>query len=195
MTIAVPLHPIIRQFSGDYLASLLLLVAALLWMLNWKQLKSTLSVDPRALVASLVLGFATFLAIGGWLNLQLTDAWMNWPRWWRFALMLPLLLPYFFAEETALGSLQRSPAGRARRFAFFLALRSILWLACGFAFLVTRNDQTIIIILLTIPLAAFSILQRLGSDALLLRTGSLPATAVFDAILAAWFLAAVFPLT
>ena len=195
MTIAVPLHPLIRQFSGDYLASLLLLSAAILWMLNWKQLKSTVNIDPRSLAAALVLGFVTFLVIGAWLNMQLTDAWMNWPRWWRFALMLPLLLPYFLAEESALGLSPSSRAARAKRFGFFLALRSILWLACGFAFLVTRNDQTIIIILLTIPLAAFSILQRLGADALLRRTGSVPATAVFDAILAAWFLAAVFPLT
>ncbi len=195
MTIAVPLHPILRQFSGDYLASLLLLSSALLWMLNWKQFKQASSFDPRSFAAALVLGFATFLAIGAWLNLQLTDAWMNWPRWWRFALMLPLLLPYFFAEESALGSLQGSRTASAKRFGFFLALRSILWLACGFAFLVTRNDQTIIIILLTIPLALFSGLQRLGADALLRRTSSIPATAVFDAILAAWFLAAVFPLT
>jgi pimeloyl-ACP methyl ester carboxylesterase len=194
MTLAVPLHPILRILTGDYLASLLLLVAAILWALDWKRLKSAVISNPRALAAAIVLGFATFLAIGAWLNLQLTDAWMNWPRWWRFAIMVPLLVPYFFAEEITLGPSPASRAGRAKRLGFFLALRLILWLACLFALATTRNEQ-ILILLMAVYMAAFSILQRLGADSLRRRTGSLPAAAVFDAILAAWFLAAVFPLT
>ncbi|MGH9705080.1 MAG: alpha/beta fold hydrolase, partial [Candidatus Acidiferrales bacterium] len=195
MTIAVPLHPIVRLYSGDYLASLLLLSAAILWVLNWDLFKSAANFDARSIGSGFVLGFATLLAFGAWLTLQLFDAWLNGPRWWRFAVMLPLLLPYFFAEEAALGPVPHPRTARAKRFGFFVALRLILWLACGFAFLATRNDQTIIIILLTIPLAAFAVLQRLGADALLRRTGCTPAAALFDAILAAWFLAAVFPLT
>jgi len=195
MTIAVPLHPIVRLYSGEYIASLLLLVALILFLFHWKQFRSAANFDARSIGSGLVLGFATLLAFGAWLTLQLFDAWLNGPRWWRFAVMLPLLLPYFFAEEAALGPLPHPRTARAKRFGFFVVLRLILWLACGFAFLATRNDQTIIVILLTIPLAAFSVLQRLGADALLRRTGSIPAAALFDAILVAWFLAAVFPLT
>jgi pimeloyl-ACP methyl ester carboxylesterase len=194
MTLAVPLHPILRILTGDYLASLLLLVAAILWAPEWKRLKSAVIFNPRALSAALVLGFATFLSLGAWLNWQLTDAWLNGPRWWRFTIMIPLLVPYFFAEEITLGPSPESRAHRARRFGFFLALRFILWLACLFALVTTRNGQ-ILILLMAVYMAAFSIFQRLGADALRRRTGSLPAAAVFDAILAAWFLAAVFPLT
>jgi hypothetical protein len=41
----------------------------------------------------------------------------------------------------------------------------------------------------------FSILQRVGTDAISRRTDSALGASVFNAILAAWFLAAVFPLT
>jgi hypothetical protein len=49
--------------------------------------------------------------------------------------------------------------------------------------------------LLAVFLALFSILQRLGADVLRKRTGSIAAAVLFSAILAAWFVAAVFPLT
>jgi alpha-beta hydrolase superfamily lysophospholipase len=194
LNFAVPLHPVVRMMTGDYLASLLLLAAAILWALDWKQLKSALVCNPRALAAAIVLGLATFLAMGAWLNWQMTDLWMNAPRWWRFAVILPLVWPYFFAEEIALGPSPLARADRAARFGLFLFLRLILWLACMFALFVMRNQQILILLLVTY-MAAFSILQRLGSDALRRRTGSAAAAATFDAILAAWFVAAVFPLT
>jgi hypothetical protein len=49
--------------------------------------------------------------------------------------------------------------------------------------------------LLAVFLALFSIAQRLGADALRKRTGSAAAAILFSAILVAWFVAAVFPLT
>jgi hypothetical protein len=76
----------------------------------------------------------------------------------------------------------------------FLALRLELWLACLLAYYKLASGQ-LLIGLLVVGLAAFSMLQRLAADALLGRTGSATATAVFDAILAAWFIAAIFPLT
>jgi len=45
-----------------------------------------------------------------------------------------------------------------------------------------------------VSFGAFSVLQRLATDVLLRRTGSATAAAAFGAILAAWFIAAVFPL-
>jgi hypothetical protein len=53
----------------------------------------------------------------------------------------------------------------------------------------------VLIPLLFVFLAAFSILQRLAADGVRRRTGSATAAILFSAILAAWFVAAVFPLT
>jgi hypothetical protein len=52
----------------------------------------------------------------------------------------------------------------------------------------------IVLAILVALLAAFSMLQRLATDGLRRRTGSATAAALFGAILAAWFIAAVFPL-
>lgn len=138
------------------------------------------------------LGLATVLTFGAWLDWQLTDAWMNGPRWCRFVFIVLVCLPYFFAEELALGA----PAAnrRWRRFGFFLALRLALWLALLFALQALGSGQ-VLVVLLAVYLALVSLVQRWGADAVRRRTGSAAAAALFGAILAAWFLAAVFPLT
>jgi hypothetical protein len=132
---------------------------------------------------------------------MLTDVWLNAPRWWRFAVLIPLLVPYALAEELALGPpaegwRARSPSvllGAGRRFALFLLLRLVLWLGTALGLFVLLSGE-ILVVLLAVYLAAFSIAQRLGADALRRRTGSAAAAAVFSAILAAWFIAAVFPI-
>jgi hypothetical protein len=53
----------------------------------------------------------------------------------------------------------------------------------------------VLIVLLFVFLAAFSILQRLAADGLRRRGVSAAAAALFSAILASWFIAGVFPLT
>ncbi|MGH9859834.1 MAG: hypothetical protein ACRD5F_07410, partial [Candidatus Acidiferrales bacterium] len=68
-----------------------------------------------------------------------------------------------------------------------------IWAMMILAFLVLRSNQ-VLIPLLAVYLALFSIAQRLGADAIRRRTGSAAAAAVFSAILAAWYIAAVFPL-
>ena len=81
------------------------------------------------------------------------------------------------------------------RFAVFLAA------AAGNCFSPARSryyalaSGQVLIPLLFVYLAVFSMLQRLATDALRSRTGSATAAAFFGAILAAWFIAAVFPLT
>jgi pimeloyl-ACP methyl ester carboxylesterase len=191
----VPLRAL-RMFTGDYLASLLLLAGIVLGALAWKEVKPALAFPPRAMAIAAVLGFAAFLAVGAWLNWQLTDAWMNGARWLRFVFLVPLLWPYCFVEEIALGELPKREERRRRmlRFVFSLLLRLILWLACVFALFLFSSGQ-ILILLLGVYLAAFSILQRLGTDAIRRRTGSPAAAALFGAILTAWFIAVVFPLT
>ncbi len=83
---------------------------------------------------------------------------------------------------------------RARRFVLFLVLRLEIFLACILAYYVLDSGEALIGLFI-VGLAAFSIFQRLATDAFRLRTGSATAAAVFGAILASWFIAAVFPLS
>jgi pimeloyl-ACP methyl ester carboxylesterase len=183
----------LQMYTGGYLVSLLFIVGALFLLLNRKDAAASFSITVRQKIAAGVLGFAVILVFGAWLNWQMTDAWLNAPRWLRFAAILPLLWIYCYAEEVILGSVQRGKR-RAWRFAIYLLLRLELWAACVVAAYTLGSGQILIVILFTF-LLAFSILQRLATDALRLRTGSAPAAALFSAILASWFIAAVFPLT
>jgi len=180
-------------YTADYLVSLLLIVGALFLLMNRKDAAASFSVSVRQKLAAIILGFATILAFGAWLNWQLDDAWLNAPRWLRFAALLPILSIYSYAEEVILGPVEAGKR-RALRFAIFLVLRLELWAACAVAAYTLASGQILIVILFTF-LLAFSVLQRLATDALRLRTGSATAAALFSAILAAWFIAAVFPLT
>jgi len=184
---------LLHMYTADYLASLLLIVAVMSLSLNWKDARESLSFNIPRFLAAAALGFGTFLGIGAWLNWQLDDAWLNAPRWLRFAALLPILWVYSYAEEVMLGPV-RFGRRRAMRFVTFLLLRLELWIACAISVYFLGSSQILLLILFTF-LAMFSILQRLATDALRLRTGSATAAALFSAILAAWFIAAVFPLT
>jgi len=188
----VPLR-FVHLYSGDYLASLILIVGVFLLALNGSVAKESISLRARPLIAAAMLGFAVILAFGAWLNWQLADMWLNEPRWLRFAELLPGAAIFCFAEEVVLGPVGAGKR-RAVRFAVFLALRLELWLACPLAYYAFGSGQVLILILVA-TLAGFSILQRFATDALRVRTGSATAAAFFGAILAAWFIAAVFPLT
>jgi len=184
----------LHLYSGDYLASLLLIVAVLLLALNHSSAwKVALSSKPLGLVACAVLGFAAILVIGGWLNWRTTTGLLNAPRWLRFAELLPVAWLFCYVEEVVLGPLGQGKR-RAMRFALSMALRAELWLACALMYYMFASGQ-VLIMLLFVFLAAFSILHRLAADALLRRDCAPPETSLFSAILAAWFIAAVFPLT
>jgi hypothetical protein len=172
---------------------LILIAGLLLLALNWKAAREYWKPSARVFVAAAVLGFGTILAIGAWLNWQVDDAWLNAPRWLRFAELLPIAWIFCFVEEVILGPVRRGWPGTLR-FGVFLALRLELWLACLLAYYVLASGQALLIILV-ISLALFSILQRLATDAFLRRTSSAAAASLFSAILSAWFIAAVFPLT
>jgi pimeloyl-ACP methyl ester carboxylesterase len=183
----------LHLYSGDYLASLLLIVAALLLAVNLSSARKALSFKPRGLVTCALLGFATILVVGGWLSWRTTTGLLNAPRWLRFAELLPIAWLFCYAEEVVLGPLDRGKR-RAMRFALSMALRAELWLACALMYYMFASGQ-VLIMLLFVFLAAFSILHRLAADALLRRDCAPPETSLFSAILAAWFIAAVFPLT
>jgi len=192
LTIGVPLK-FLHLYTGAYLVSLLTVVGLMLLIMNFGFALEYASLRPLRLIGALLLGFATFLPIGVWLNWQITDAWLNVPRWLRFVEILPFLWLYFFAEEVVLGPV-RSGGERAKRFAVFLALRLEIFLACVLAYYAFASGQ-VLIVLLFVYLALFSILQRLATDALRSRTGTATAAALFGAILGAWFIASLFPLT
>ncbi len=187
----VPLKGL-RLLTGDYLASFVLLSGGVLLVLLWKEARAGIHWDARAVVLACALSLATVLAFGAWLTWQLTDAWMNAARWWRFVAATLVCLPYFLAEELALGP---PAAGKRRgRFALFLVLRLELWLALLLALYAFRSRQ-ILVVLLAIYLLLVCVAQRGASDAVRRRTGSLTAAAMIGAILTGWFIAAVFPLT
>jgi hypothetical protein len=192
LVVGVPLK-FLHIYTGAYLASLLLVVGVMLLIINFGYAMEYTSLPGRKLIVAAVLGFATFLAIGAWLNWQLDDAWLNAPRWLRFAGLLPVMWIYSFAEEVALGPVHHGLA-RAVRYAVFLLLRAEIFLACTLAWRLFASGQVLIPLLFTY-LAVFSILQRLATDALRVRTVSATAAALFGAILASWFIASVFPLT
>ena len=192
LSVGIPLK-FLHMYSADYLLSLLLIVGAALLILNRRYIKENWPPNVGSLAVAAVLGFSVFLAVSGWLNWQLDDAWLNGPRWIRFAAILPLAFIFCGAEELGLGPVN-SGRRRAMRFGVSLLLRLEIFLACTLAYYKLMSGQ-VLIPLLFVFLAAFSILQRLGADALRKRTGSASGTILFSAILAAWFVAAVFPLT
>ena len=192
LTLVVPLK-FLHLYTGGYLASLLLIVGILLLALNHHDAAECTSFRPMRFIVAAVLGFVAMLALGAWMNWQLADMWLNAPRWIRFAALLPVAWIFCFAEEVLLGPVDEGQR-RAARFGVFLLLRLELWLACGFAVLKLASGQVLIPLLVT-PLAVFSILQGLGTDSLRRRTGSATAAAFFGAILIAWFIAAIFPLS
>ncbi len=192
LVLGVPLR-FLHLYTGGYLASLLLIVGMLLLIFNFGFAMEYASLRIKPITVAAILGFATFLAVGAWLNWQLDDAWLNAPRWLRFAGLLPVTWIYCFAEEVTLGPVHHG-LERAVRFAVFLLLRLELFLACTLAWYLFASGQ-VLIPLLFVFLGAFSILQRLATDALRVRTGSATAAALFGAILASWFIAGVFPLT
>jgi pimeloyl-ACP methyl ester carboxylesterase len=192
LTLNIPLR-FLHIYTADYFLSVLLIVGVVLLFFNRARIKESWPPSASSSISAAIFAFAVFLSVGAWLNWQLADAWLNGPRWMRFAAILPMTLIFCGAEELVLGPVQ-SGKRCALRFAVFLLLRLEIFLACTLAYYELRSGQ-VLIPLLAVFLALFSILQRLAADALRQRTGSIAAAILFSAILAAWFVAAVFPLT
>lgn len=192
--ILVKLNPLrfVHLYAGDYLASEALIMAIVLFLFNRRALSKQSALPVRPLVAALALAFVTLLAFGAWFNWEISDLWLNAPRWLRFAELLPFACFFFYVEQTILGPVG-SGKFRAARFGLFLGLRFEIWLACVIGYLVLASGQ-ILLPILVMQFGAFSIAQELVSDALRHRTGP-AAAALFGAILTAWFVAAVFPIT
>lgn len=186
----IPLRPL-RLVTGDYLGSFFLLTGLYLLFVSRGGLLGRVRAGGTSWLAGPILSFAIVLGLGAWLNWRLYGAWMNAARWVRFVPLIFACLPYCFGEQILLG-----PIGchrGIRRFMRFGAFRLLAWIMLALAFLTFHNNQLLIILLAAI-LAVFSVFQYVGMAAVERRTGSPAATAIFGAILLAWFLAAVLPL-
>ncbi len=177
-------------FTGDYYASFKLIAGGALLLFTWR----TGTANPfsfRPLLLSAALSMLFILTVGGWLNWQVTDLWMDSARWLRFLPLVAFCFPFYLAEEFALGP----PEGPGlRRWALFIALRLVTWAAMVAALFVFLTPH-ILILLMGVFLALLALAQRFGADAVRRRTGSAAAAALYSAILGAWFIAAVLPIT
>jgi hypothetical protein len=81
-----------------------------------------------------------------------------------------------------------------RRVSLAMVLRLIAFVVLVFGIFVLHSGA-ILIILLAVYLALFSLFQRLGMDVVHHQTGSAIAAAVFGAILLAGFCLVIFPVT
>jgi pimeloyl-ACP methyl ester carboxylesterase len=178
-------------YTGGYLACFLLFTGVVLALLLKQHIPNVFHNGYRPALAAVALGVIMIFLFGGWLNWQLTEVWMNGTRWLYVVPLVLVNLPYTLAEEVALGP--PTASRRLWRFGIFLLLRLIIWLVLLAGIIVLLSGQ-VLMALLAPYFLVISLGQRLGADSLRRRTGSPAAAAIFSAILAAWFIAAVFPL-
>ena len=190
LILGVPLRAL-HLYAADYAASLLSLSGLLLIALLPVSVRVHAHIDARSQCVSILFALAMMFAFGAWFNWQVTTFLPSGGRAWR---LLPLALatwPYFAAEELALGS--PSVSRRRARWLIFIGIRATLLAAMVLGYFGFSNG-VFLPILLSPFMLAISILQRWGSDLLRSRGGGAIAAATFNAIIAAWFFAAVFPL-
>ena len=190
LLVGIPLRAL-HLYATDYVASLLSLAGLLLLVLLPTAIRARSRINARTQCAAIIFASATLIAFGLWFNWQLTTFIPVGARAWR---VIPLALatwPFFAAEELALGS--PSPQRRRARWVIFFGIRATLLAAMVLGYFGFANG-VFLPILLSPFMFAISALQRWGSDLLRSRGGGAMGAATFNAILAAWFFAAVFPL-
>lgn len=182
----------ILLFEGDYLASMVLLLGALLTVMHWRAIRIAIANSSRQLLAAGFAGIVLLLLSTAWFDLTFYEAWLTAAKWARFPFLLAALLPYHITEETLLGPV--APGKEGRRLAVALTLRLITWGAMMGGVLLLHSGE-ILIGLLGAYMAVFNLIQRSGMDIVRTETGSATAAAVFGAILLAGFCLVIFPLT
>ena len=181
----------ILLFQGDYLASLVLLLGALLMVMHWRAVRLAIT-SSRHLLATGFAGIVLLLLCTAWFDLTFYEAWLTAAKWARFPFLLMAFFPYLLGEETLLGPVRQGKRGR--RLALALTLRLITWAAMMGGVLLLHNGE-ILMGLLSVYMAMFNLIQRSGMDIVRTETGSAAATALFGAILQAGFCLVIFPLT
>jgi hypothetical protein len=178
-------------FQGDYLVSFLFIVGVAILALHRKSLPRLNSLFTKTTASSAAAAFLIILLFGAWFELTFYEAWLTPTRWLRFPILVLAFLPWHLAEQLFLAS--PAASSRLRRFSHFAAFRGILWLILVAAIFYLHSAQ-FAFVLLIIYFALFSILQRLASDVIRLQTRSIPAAAIFGAILLAGFVLAILPI-
>jgi pimeloyl-ACP methyl ester carboxylesterase len=187
----IPLKSI-GLFQGDYLASFLLLLGAALIATHWNAVRAGFASPLRPVLAAAFAGFVLVLLTTAWFDLTFYEAWLTAAKWARFPLLLAVLFPYLMAEETLLGSVK--PGKKWRRLALALSLRLITWGALMIGVLFFHSGE-ILMGLLSVYMALFNLIQRLGIDIVRYETDSATAAALFGAILQTGFCLVIFPIT
>jgi pimeloyl-ACP methyl ester carboxylesterase len=186
----VPLKAILL-FQGDYLASMVLLLGALLMVMHWRAVRMAMT-KSRHLLAAGFAGIVLLLLCTAWFDLTSYEAWLTAAKWARFPFLLMAFFPYILAEETLLGPVGQGKRGQ--RLALALTLRLTTWGAMMGGVLFLRNGE-ILMGLLSVYMAVFNLIQRSGMDIVRSESGSATAAALFGAILQAGFCLVIFPLT
>lgn len=186
-----PLRPL-HLFEGDYFAAFLLLASVVLFAVNRPFPPASLKASPKHLLQAGFAAAMLLILVTGWLELTMTEAWLNAARWARFPFVFLAILPYHLAEELLLGSPEKLAGWR--RLAAGLSLRLVAWVAILAGVLYLHSGE-VLLALLAPYFVLLSFLQRRGMDSVRANTGSPAAAALFGAILLAGFLLVIFPIT
>jgi hypothetical protein len=196
LTAGVPLR-FLKLYQGAYLASFLLLAGiaagALVWAVRGKAPRASArwKTTGRLILPALFAGLVLQLLFSAWLELTLSEAWLDVVRWERFPFVFLAGLAWHWAEEELVGAPRTGHA--IQRILFALLLRALLWLALAAGVLLSHNGE-VLMVLLVLQFAAFSVLQRAGMNVVRTEARSVLSAAVFGAILTAGFVLALFPL-
>jgi pimeloyl-ACP methyl ester carboxylesterase len=193
---------VLHLFEGDYLASFLLVLGAVLLILHGNRLRglfSTGASDSQSarplyltLLAAAFVAFLLHFLVTAWIDLTFSEAWVTAARWARFAPLFITVLPYHIAEEFLLGAVV--PGKGSRRLFTALLLRLTAWGAIVAGIFVLHSGE-VLLVLLAAYFGLFCLLQRWGMNVVREVTASPAATALFGAILLAGFCLVVFPTT
>ena len=182
---------VVRLFEGDYLAGFLLLTGLLLTVLHWRAVSGAFDFPRARALGAIFAGLALVLLFTAWCELTLSEAWLDAARWQRFPVIFLGVLPYLAVEEVLLGAPLERRAGRRLLTALFFRL--LLWAALLVGIIYLRSGE-ILVVLLSLYFAVFSVVQRRAMDVVRTVTGAPAAAALFGAILLAGFFLVIFPL-
>jgi len=182
----------VRLYNGSYFASFLLIIGLAFLLVHRQSARALFTTRVSTLVLAAVAGFLLHFLVTGWLDTTFSESWLSWARWARFPVLFVAALAALLAEELLLGPVTtRRGIGRV---SLAMALRLIAFLALLFG-IFALHSGALLVILLAVYLALFSLFQRLGMDVVRHQTGSALAAAVFGAILLAGFCLVIFPIT
>jgi len=182
----------VRLYNGSYFASFLLIVGLVLLVVHYRPARARFATKIGILLMAAVAGLLLHFLVTGWFDATFSESWLSLARWARFPIVFVAAFAALLGEELLLGPVTaRRGLARVSR---ALVLRFIAFLALVFGIFVLHSGA-ILIILLALYLALFSLFQRMGMDVVRRETGSAVAAAVFGAILLAGFCLVIFPVT